>query len=605
MMQIITEFFEELRRRHVFRVMIAYLAGSWLVIQVLETLFPIFGLDETSIRMVVVILAIGLIPAAVLSWIFEWTPAGLQRDDGVADESPARQQRTRNFDRLIIATLTIAVALFAIDEFVFDARSDAEWQAVVERTKAFTDSLPKTKASVAVLPFRNVSGDPDHAHFAYGLSEEVLSALAAIEDLKVSSSTSAIAIADKDMPIAEIAAILGVDHVLEGSVRRSGDRVRVTTSLVDANTDARLWVETFDRELSVDGIFDIQAGIAEQVAGALDLVLVGANASRGPADLRALDHYHDGLFYFRQMSPIRRDFEENFEEARAHFEAAVAIDPDWAPPVSMLGSLFHSGRDLADDPDEWLEISRGLIERALELDPAFGPAHGSLAYLLTFDGKYEEALQRYDYAILRGANLAHWGKAIALRVLGRHDEAIDEFLTAAAVDPLDEVGRFQLFETYYCAGRYDESIKGITRFVEVGPRFIYVRILLALAYAHAGDRETAGAMAEEIAAQIGDDAPLATVFALIGEEERASNALAAVLDDEPFIAVDAAPAAVLLGEPERAITMLKSAADFVASEFNRSDRKAWLWRLQCSPEIRDLGGNPRYDRLLERFGLAR
>ncbi|MDX1508493.1 MAG: hypothetical protein R3358_09460, partial [Woeseiaceae bacterium] len=197
------------------------------------------------------------------------------------------------------------------------------------------------------------------------------------------------------------------------------------------------------------------------------------------------------------------------------------------------------------------------------------------------------------------------GKAIVFRILGRHDEAIDAFLTAAAVDPLDEVGRFQLFETYYCAGRYEESIDGINRFIEVGPGFIYARILLAAAYAQVGDRESALALAEEIAGRIGDDAPLATVFALIGDDERASTALAAVANDQPFIIVDAAPAAVLLGNPERAISMLESAADFVASEFSRSDRKSWLWRLQCSPDIRRLEGNPRYERLLERFGVAR
>jgi len=597
----------ELRRRNVIRVGAAYLVAAWLIVQVAATIAPAFEIGAWLVRTVVVVLATGFVPALILSWVFELTPVGLRRDEDVAGESDYRRHNTRTLDRLIIVTLTIAVAYFAIDKFVFDTDSDPEWRAAAERAKAFTETLSTDRATVAVLPFRSVSPDPEHAHFAVGLAEEILNALAAVKSLRVSSRTSAFAIGERDLPIGEIAEILGVDHVLEGSVRRAGDQVRVAATFVDARTDEQLWSRNFDRQLTVENVFEIQSQIASEVVNALNVTLVASanpdNKLRGPTDLRALDHYHDGLHFLNRLSPIEGEFDRDFERARESFEAAIAIDPGWAPPLAKLGALYQRGREAADDPDEALAIAERYASRALELDPRFGPAHESMAYLRTTEGDYAVALQQYDLAISLGSGQAHWGKAITLRVLGRHEESIAEFLAATAVDPLDEIGRFQLFETYYCAGRFRDAIDGLTRFAAFNVDAIYPRILLATVQAHLGERATALSLADAISRQINNETPLATVFALAGESERASRALASADANQPFITLDIAPAAVLLGDPDRALTMLEEAADRVLSGMGRSDRYGWLWRFRCSPVTRQLEGNPRYEQLLDRLGF--
>lgn len=600
-------FLQELKRRHVIRVVLAYLAGGWLLIQVLETLFPIFELPERLLRLVVILLAVGFVPALILSWAFEWTAHGIKPDAHVSSDSAHRTQNTRRLDRIIIVTLTIAVLFFAIDKFVVGTRpAEQDWATYAERAKAFSASIETDEVSIAVLPFSSLASTADHEHFAHGLTEELLTSLATIPKLRVSSRTSIFAIGDKGLATREIAEILGVQHILEGSVRRAGDRIRITANLIDVSSDTQLWTETFDRSLKINEILDIQTQIATHVVDALTNELLTASSlppANGPASLEALDHYHDGLHHMRELNPLNENLESIFEKARASFEKAIALDSEWAPPRAMLGSLYHLTRKASDDPEEWLRISNEHVTKALELDASFGPAHASMAYLRTIAGDYAGAAQQYDRAISLGASLARWGKALLLRVLGRHDEALGEYLAAAAIDPLDELGRFQLFETYFCAGRFEDSVDGLNRFIGIAEGNIYARLLLASAHAHLGQTETALEQAEGIIERIGDEAPLATVFALSGKAARARAALNALAPDEPFIAIDAAPAAVLLGDRGWALDILEQAAEQVQMEMGHNERYSWLFRLRCSPVIRQLEEEPRYQRLLTRLGL--
>jgi nucleotide-binding universal stress UspA family protein len=208
-------FLDELKQRNVLRVALIYLAGSWLLIQVLETLFPIFGLEETSIQVVVIILAIGFIPALILSWVFELTPEGIKRDKDVDREAPARISAGKNLDRIIIVILVLALSYLAVDKFVLDPVRDAE---IIEtatehaRTEALFESYGDK--SIVVLPFINMSADPEQDYFADGISEELLNLLARIRELRVISRTSAFSFKGKDVDIATIAESLDADHEL-------------------------------------------------------------------------------------------------------------------------------------------------------------------------------------------------------------------------------------------------------------------------------------------------------------------------------------------------------------------------------------------------------
>ncbi len=268
-------FLNELKRRNVLRVAIVYLAGSWLLIQVLETLFPIFGLAETSIRIVVIILAIGFIPAVAISWVFELTPEGIKRDEDVDRSAAASIAAGENFDRIVIVVLVLALGYFAVDKFVLDPARDVE-QIQEAQKQARTEALVRSYGdkSIAVIPFINMSPDPEQAYFADGISEELLNLLAKIRELRVISRSSGFSYKGKDIDITTVSKELNVAHVLEGSVRKSGNKIRITVQLIDARTDTHLWSETYDRTL--DDVFVIQDEIAAEVVARLKIELLGS-----------------------------------------------------------------------------------------------------------------------------------------------------------------------------------------------------------------------------------------------------------------------------------------------------------------------------------------
>ncbi|MGB5629879.1 MAG: hypothetical protein WBM57_10965, partial [Woeseiaceae bacterium] len=265
--------YQELKRRNVIRVATAYVVGAWLVIQVIETIFPAFGFTDRAVRIAVIVLGIGFVPAVIGAWVFEWTPEGLKRDAEAAQFADSRPLRVRSFDRAIIVVLVLAVSFFAFDKFVLAPERAAEREAeVAEAAKSEAMTGFYGDRSIAVLPFDNLSSDPEQVHFVDGVAEEILNLLARIRDLRVISRSSSFAFRGQGLEIPDIAERLDVAHVLEGSVRRAGNRVRVTAQLIEARTDTHLWSKTYEREL--EDVFRIQDEIAVDVAKNLEITLL-------------------------------------------------------------------------------------------------------------------------------------------------------------------------------------------------------------------------------------------------------------------------------------------------------------------------------------------
>src|SRR5262245_1418380 len=252
-------FLAELKRRNVIRMAGLYLVGAWLVVQVAGTVLPMFGAPEWLPRTIVVLLVIGFVPAVTFSWVFELTPEGWKREEDVAPEQSITPQTGRRMDRLIIVVLVLALGYFAFDKFVLTPRREA---ALVASASPNESKSAINAKSIAVLPFENRSHDPDNAYFADGIQDEILTRLSNIADLKVISRTSTQPYKNASRNLREIAEQLGVAYVLEGSVQKSGDAVRVNVQLIKAASDYHLWAETFDRKLT--DIFGAESEIAKR-----------------------------------------------------------------------------------------------------------------------------------------------------------------------------------------------------------------------------------------------------------------------------------------------------------------------------------------------------
>ena len=271
--------FSELKRRNVLRVAVAYLAVAWLLIQIVETLFPVFGLSDALIRLVVILLAIGFPLTLIFSWLYELTPEGLKLERDVDRSRSVAHHTGKKLDRAIIVVLALSLGYFALDKFVLDPARDAireESVAQQARSEALVESYGDK--SIAVLPFVNMSSDAEQEYFSDGISEELLNLLAKIPELRVISRSSSFSYKGKEVSIPIVAEQLNVAHILEGSVRKTGNRVRITAQLIEARSDTHLWSETYDRTL--DDIFATQDEIAAEVVEQLKVTLLSNDAPK-------------------------------------------------------------------------------------------------------------------------------------------------------------------------------------------------------------------------------------------------------------------------------------------------------------------------------------
>ena len=483
-------FFAELRRRNVYKVAVAYAIVGWLLVQVATQVFPFLEIPNWVVRLVIALVIIGFPIALVIAWAFEATPQGIQRTEVADAMSTAPGKKKHAWIFVVIFGAAISVGLFFIGRYT-------------GRNTASASEL--SAKSIAVLPFDNLSRDPDNAYFAEGVQDEILTRLAKVADLKVISRTSTQRFKSTPGNLPEIAKQLGVVHILEGSVQKANDQVRVNVQLINALTDAHLWADTYDRKL-ID-IFSVESEIAKTIADTLQAKLTGSEktaiAKAPTANTEAYELYHKGRSLWEKRSG------DNIPKAIAFYEQAIARDPNYALAYAGLSSAyiilpFWAGVDRLDAYSK----AKDAALKALRLDPNLAEAHLALGKVLFFSEiDLPGALREYQRAIELQPNDAtahHWLGNDALSALGRFEEAIAQGKRAVELDPLSPVINTDLGTTFYYAHRYEESAKQLRKTLEIDPTFFYAHFNLGIALQAAGD--LSGAITEyEKAKQLGDD----------------------------------------------------------------------------------------------------
>ena len=479
-------FVAELKRRNVLRMAGLYLVGAWLITQVAGTVLPMFGAPDWMPRSVVILLAIGFVPALVFSWVFELTPDGIKRDAEVPLGQSIAPQTARRMDRLIIAVLLLALTYFGFDKLVLSPRREAALvAATTQEVTAKTSATASTtnSHSIAVLPFVNMSGDAANEYFSDGISEEILNVLARTADLQVAARTSSFSFKGKNEEVPDIARKLQVRMVLEGSVRKQDDRVRITAQLIDAQKGYHVWSQTYDRKLS--DIFAIQDEIAKAIGDELQVQIAGASqtgkSSAGTRNLAAYDLYlraialwqtrrEDALWQAVDLlgQAIKADpefaqayagqalvyavigdysaripYAQAEERARDAAEQALVLDASSAEPYAALGNVATSGRRRAS--------ADALLRRAIALRPSFATAYQWRGTLLMSRGDLAGGLVSLERASVldpRSLIVAE-NHSWILMTLGRYADAKARCEKALEVDPaytacMEDIGMAEL-----------------------------------------------------------------------------------------------------------------------------------------------------------------
>ncbi len=580
-------FFSELRRRNVFRAGAFYAASAWLLVQVATQVSPFFHIPETVVRGIVVVAAIGLPVWLVVAWLYEWTAQGIQRESEMpAPLSPSSRASRRNVDRWIVVMLAAAVVLLLADKFLFRDRS-----AAVATTP---------EKSIAVLPFDNLSRDPDNAYFCEGVQDEILTRLAKIADLKVISRTSTQRFKSSPNDLREIATQLGVAHILEGSVQKASDEVRVNVQLINALTDAHLWADTYDRKLT--DIFAVESEIAKAVADALKAKLSGSEqrviAARPTDNTEAHQLYLKGRYFWNKRTG------NDLKKSVDYFEQAIAADPNYALAYAGLadGYVLMPGYS-AGTPREYYPKAKTASEKALKLDDTLAEAHTTLAMVIwNFDFDFAQANKEFQRAIEVNPNYAtahqQYGNN-TLSAFGRSDEAISEGRRALELDPLSSVINSDLGGDYLYAGRYDEAIARLRKLLEMDPGYYFGHFLLAQALEAKGSRDEAIAEYQKAMA-LNDDpnvlAALARAYGLSGNRIEAQKILEQLTELSKQRYVPAYSFAIVylgLGDKQEAMRWLeKSYEDRAGADIG------WI---RVDPLLEPLRGDPRFEALAEKI----
>ena len=511
-------FFAELRRRRVVRVAVVYAIAGWVVIEVASTMLPGLHLPGWTVTLVIALVVLGFPIAFLMGWMFDLGPHGVERTAAaiaLVDLAPSQP----------------TVQASAAEAPQRDPRTAPPHSLGAARTPSAMEDARRT---IAVLPFVNMSGDADNEYFSDGISEEILNLLTKLPQLKVASRTSSFNFKGKQASIPAVARELGVGTVLEGSVRRAGERVRITAQLIEAESDSHLWSETYDRELK--DVFAIQDDIAQSIVKALQVTLSPqdrrAMQSVATTDPEAYDYYLRGRRYMYSMA--RRDY----EHAIRMFEQAIGLDSKYALAYAGMADAYsHMYRYVEATPDN-VEKANRASEQAVVLDRDCAEAHASRGLALFISERYDEAEAEFENAIARNPNLfeAWYYYGLASSSQGRVEKAAQLYAKAAEVNPADFQVPMFLAMAYASLGRKQDEMRvrlgalgTLERHLKLNPHDTRAIYFAAQNLFRIGERDKAIAMAEQ-AMQQGMNEPVvlynvACFYTGLGDKERAIELL--------------------------------------------------------------------------------
>lgn len=473
-------YFEELKRRNVIRVAVAYLAATWLLTEIASTVFPLFGVPDWGTRFVVIILALGFVPTLIFSWAYELTPEGLKKEKNVVREESITELTARRLDSITIAVVVLALAVFAADRLWLDSKMAEPSVLIQSTTPAQTGQGDTTLSeyqpnSIAVLPFVNMSADADNEYFSDGISEELLNLLSSLPDLRVTARTSSFSFKHKDITIADIAHELKVAHVLEGSVRKTGNQVRVTVQLIETESETHLWSETYDRTL--EDIFAIQDEIAGEVVNSLKETLLGQKSLKenllGQEAPKTRKTDPEAYVLYLQCRYLSTGTLEELLKAEHYCRQSLEIDPSYAPSWASLATVYtnlaiNGYMSFQEGYGKKLEYTR----RALELDPNLAYAYGALGwYSMMYERDLPAAAALYRTALKLAPNDARilGGAAVFAETMGDFDRAIELSDRAIAVDPLNYVTYSNVAIVHCWSGQFERANARFEKAIELKP----------------------------------------------------------------------------------------------------------------------------------------
>jgi adenylate cyclase len=527
----------ELKRRHVVRVLLAYAIAGWVVVEVSDVMFPGLGIPSRVVGIVTWAYVLGFVPVAILAWIFEWTPEGLKRDLGLAGPAP-------------------------------------------------------DKNSIAVLPFVNMSDDASNEYFSDGLSEELLNLLAKIPELHVAARTSSFSFKGEKVHIPSVAGKLNVANVLEGSVRKSGDRVRITVQLIEATSGYHLWSETYDRTL--DDIFAIQDEIARSVVDALKISLLGEVPTVTETDPQTFALYLQGMYFTTSGEP------DKFDKAIGAFTEALERDPNYAPAWSGLAHAYWYQISYGvTDKEERIQKAFDASERALTLDENVAEIYAVDALLsLSFDREWSRA----EAAIRRGLEIAPGNAKVIIqagnlaKTQGRFEDAEEYLRRAIALDPLNTTGHIWLALVLCAQDRLDEAEELLLQVLALNPKRAVAHQILGRILLMRGDPEAALEEMRKEPAEFWKNYGMNLALFAAGRQDEADSMLqdliAHVDDNMAFFQI--AESMAVRGRADEAFDWLERAYE---------QRDNGITQTITSTELRSLHDDPRWPLFLQRIGL--
>ncbi|MDH3401789.1 MAG: tetratricopeptide repeat protein [Chromatiales bacterium] len=571
-----------------------------MLIEVAGTLFPAFGIPDWVFRFIVVVLALGFVPTLIISWVYEITPEGFKRDKDVARDEAGSFRTARRLDVLTLVAIGVALAFIALDRLWLSPMAAGPSQLPAVTVPDSTQAAPELAEpryppnSIAVLPFINMSEDADNEYFSEGISEELLAELTRIPELRVTARTSSFSFKGKGATIADIARELKVSYVLEGSVRKAGNHVRVTVQLIETVSGTHLWSENYDRML--EDIFAVQDEIANRVVDELQITLL----AKGETKTRQTNP--DAFASFLQGTYLldRAGSQEAFQKSEEYLRASLALDPGYAPAWEQL-SRAKINQAIAG----YIEFAKGyrqakeFTEKALELDPGFAAAHASIGWIaMMYDQDLPAAathfqkaldLSPYDARILSNSS-------VFAETLGRFERAIELGERTLRIDPLNSTTYANVATVYAYTGQFDKAEARFEKSAELNPEGQYMWPWFAKMYLLQGRPDQALALTDRITYEPRKLWILPMAFYDLGRVTESADALRRLKELYPNEAASyIAEIHAWRGEVDEAFYWLERAIG----------ERQYMWgSLVFDPAFKKLRGDPRWSAIRSAVGRS-